>query len=107
MSEPSVEIRREDRFVALREAIKSKMEAAYKKNEQTYNLRSRARTFQVGDTVFRRNFALSNQAAHFNAKLAPVGIKAVVKQKLGGCYYVVQDMVGNYKGTYHIKDLWT
>ena len=106
LSEPSIEIRKEDRFVLLREAIKSKAEAAYLRNQKTYNLRSRDRTFEVGDEVYRRNFTQSNMAAHYNAKLAPVGVKAKIKQKLGNSYYVVEDLEGKYSATYHAKDIW-
>jgi len=54
----------------------------------------------------KRNFALSNAANNFNAKLAPVGTKARVKEKLGQSIYVLEDMNGKELGKFHAKDIW-
>jgi len=68
---------REDEFSKLRSDIGKNLEKAYMKIQHTYNLRSRPRTFDIGDEVIKRNFQLSNLAFHFNVKLAPVEIKAI------------------------------
>jgi len=106
LTEATAELNRTDQFALLRKSIQSKIEAAYKKNTRTYNLRSRPRSYEIGDEVIRRNFAQSNMATHFNAKLAPVGIRARVKAKKGQSLYVLEDMQGKEMGTYHAKDIW-
>jgi len=106
LNESSLRLNRQDQFSTLRFDLQKHLDKAYEKNEQSYNLRSRPRSFQVGDEVIKRNFALSNAADHFNAKLAPVGIKVRVKQRLGNSLYLLEDLNGKELGTYHAKDIW-
>lgn len=105
--EGSTKLHRDDQFAVLRDAIKEKMKATYDKNVRTYNLRSRERKFDVGQKVIRRNFCQSSLLKYFNAKLAPTGVKALVKEKLGNAYYILEDCDGKSRGTYHAKDIWT
>jgi len=49
---------------------------------------------------------MSIAANNFNAKLAPVGTKARVKEKLGQSLYVLEDMNGKKLGKFHAKDIW-
>lgn len=82
------------------------MKASYEKNAHSYNLRSRARNFDVGQIVTRRNFVQSNLLQHFNSKLAPTGIKSKVIEKVGRSYYILEDLDSGNKSTFHIKDIW-
>lgn len=63
--------------------------------------------FNIGQIVIRRNFAQSSLARNFNAKLAPTGIRSMVKKRIGNVYYELEDVDGGYIGTYDIKDIWT
>ena len=67
--------------------------------------RTRTPSFQIGQEVFRRNFAQSNAEKNFNAKLSPVFIKARVREKLGNHYYILEDFSGKLVGTFHAKDI--
>lgn len=82
------------------------MKSAYEKNRRTYNLRSRSRNFDVGQIVPRRNFVQSNLLKHFNAKLAPTGIRSKVIEKVGNNNYILQDLNSKSKSMYHAKDIW-
>lgn len=105
LNEPSFDLSRDDSLQVMRNKIKKCIKEAFDKNQNTYNLRTRQQIFNVGQIVYRRNFAQSNQEKSFNAKLAPVFIKAKVKEKLGRHYYVLEDMDGKLMGTYHGKDI--
>jgi len=81
--EGDVKLSRTDEFQRIRSNIAKHLNRAYKTNQKFYNLRARPRSFEVGQEVVKRNFVLSNAANNFNAKLAPVGIKARVKERIG------------------------
>jgi len=106
LAEGDVNLSRSDECQKIRASIHKHLSKAYETNQRTYNLRTRPRSFEVGQEVTKRNFALSNAANHFNAKLAPVGTKARVKEKLGQSLYVLEDMNGKELGKFHAKDIW-
>lgn len=105
LNDPTVRLQRDDQLQIIRQNLRKYIKEAHERNQSGYNLRTRPRAFNVGDTVFRRNFAQSNSEKNFNSKLAPVFIKAKVKEKLGNHYYVLADEDGNHTGTYHCKDI--
>lgn len=78
---------------------------AYEKSKQKYDLRTRTIPINVGDTVYRRNFKLSNKADGYSAKLGPRYIKAMVIEKLGNAVFRVKDEASKTVGTYHSKEL--
>lgn len=106
LEETDVKIERQDNFTLLRNAIRTKIKDAYERNVRSYNLRSRNREFNIGQVVLRRNFAQSSLVDHFNAKLAPIGVKALVKRKIGNVTYELEDVNGGHIGVYHTKDIW-
>lgn len=83
------------------------MKDAFDRNKRQYDLRTRPQRFDIGQIVYRRNFAQSSFEKGFNAKLAPVFVKAKVRERLGGHYYVLEDMEGKLVGTFHGKDIKT
>lgn len=105
LNEPSVKISREDELQIMRVKLREHIAQAHEINAKQYNLRSRPISYKVGDEVFRRNFAHSCQIKKFNSKLAPLFIKANVKEKIGNNYYVLQDIDSNNTGTCHAKDM--
>lgn len=98
-------IRREDQLAVLRKDLRDQIAKAHVINRDHYNLRARPIAYSIGQIVFRRNFAQSNAEKRFNAKLAPLFIKAKVKSKVGNNYYILEDIEGNSVGTYHAKDM--
>ena len=98
-------LKQQDALQIARSKAKENVSAAHDDNARRYNLRSRTVQFKTGDTVYARNFAQSNAAKKFNAKLAPVFITAIVKRKLSPAYYELMDESGKTLGTYHLKDI--
>lgn len=98
---------RQDHFTILRDSIGKRIKEAYERNMNTYNLRSRSREFDIGQEVVRRNFVQSSRFGKFNAKLAPVGVKAIVRRRVGNVNYELEDISGGHVAVYHIKDIWT
>ncbi|XP_065365361.1 uncharacterized protein LOC135958385 [Calliphora vicina] len=72
---------------------------------EKYDLRTRPIAFSVGQEVYRRNFSQSNFEKRYNAKLAPVFLKAKIREKVGNHYYVLEDTNGKVVGTFHAKDI--
>lgn len=105
LEEPVTNLERDDKLMLLRNQIKESIRQAYETNVKTYNLRARPIQFYNGQVVYRRNFAQSDATKGFNSKLSPIFVKATVKQKLGNCYYVLEDIEGRGSGTYHAKDI--
>lgn len=67
---------RTDRLRLIRKSIMENITTAFENSAKRYNLRSSSRTFNVGDTVYRRNFAQSDATRKFCAKLAPKVLKS-------------------------------
>lgn len=107
LDEPNINLSRDDSLQIIRQDLQTHLKAAYQKNQKTYNLRTRCQTFSIGQEVLRRNFVQSNLEKRFNAKLAPLFVKARVKEKLGNHYYMLVDLQNRPIGTYHAKDLRT
>lgn len=105
LNEPTAKLNRDDSLQLIRQDLRKHIKEAYEKNQKQYNLRVRQQVFNVGQEVFRRNFAQSNMEKSFNAKLSPVFLKARIREKLGSHYYVLEDLQGKLVGTFHAKDI--
>jgi transposase InsO family protein len=86
--------------------VKENLERAYKRAAKYYNLRSRPKSFQVGDRVWRRNFVQSDAAKKFSAKLAPKKVSGTIVRKLGASTYEFQDDDTGRKAKYSVEDLF-
>lgn len=106
LAESDTEIERQDNFTLLRGSIRTKMKDAYERNTRSYNIRSRKRELNIGQLVTRRNFVQSSLTNNFSAKLAPTGVRAIVRKKIGNVNYELEDVHGGHMGVYHIKDIW-
>lgn len=90
----------------LNEDIGRNLERAHEQHQKTYNTRSRPVDFQVGQEVFRRNFAQSDFSKGFNAKLGKLWIRARIRRKIGSSMYELEDHTGKVLNPiYHAKDL--
>jgi len=98
---------RADKQQAIREWVKRELTKAHEKATKTYNTRSREVKFKEGQLVYRKNFAQSDQAKGFNAKLAPLHIKCIVLKCIGNSLYELGNLSGKKIGVYHAKDLFT
>lgn len=105
LEESAIFIDNDDKLSLLRKQITENLRKAYETNVRTYNLRTRPITFHENQIVFRRNFVQSDASKNFNAKLCPSFIKTRVKEKLGNCYYLLEDIEMGNTGTYHAKDI--
>lgn len=94
-----------DHLSLAQQKVLSDLEVAYKKSAFTYNLRSRQRELQIGQSVYVRNFALSDAVKHYSAKLAPKFIKATVLRRIGNVAYELSSFDGKSIGVYHVKDI--
>lgn len=74
------------------------------KNSNNYNLRHSFKEFEVGDTVWRKNYIHSDAGSYFSAKLAPKYVKNKVVQKISPLIYVLEDANG-VSSRWHIKDI--
>lgn len=76
-------------------------------SKRKYNLRTRERTFKVGDVVYIRNYKLSNKSEKYMAKLATKKIKAIVVDKVSDSMYKLKKFNGELiKGTYHANQMF-
>ncbi|XP_061392848.1 uncharacterized protein LOC133328274 [Musca vetustissima] len=105
LDEPSAILHRDDNLALIRNNLRRHISEAYKRNQNQYNLRARPISFEIGQEVYRRNFAQSSAEKAFNAKLSPLFIKSKIKEKLGQNYYILEDSDGKTVGTFHAKDI--
>lgn len=90
----------------LKDQVRDNLRQAHERHEHVYNKRSRNVDFKPGQEVFRRNFAKSDFAKNFNAKLAKKFLKCRVLRKVGTALYELEDMNGErIPHRYHAKDL--
>lgn len=94
-----------DKLLRIRENIQENLNTAHIKATKTYNLRSRNIEFKKGETVFRKNYILSDMSKHINRKFLPNYLKCKIKEKVGSNLYEIEDENGKYIGKYHVKDL--
>lgn len=97
-----------DRLILLdkvRSEISANLKRAYDEYSNRYNLRSRKVEFQVGETVLKKNFILSDAAKGVSASLNAIFVKAIVVKKLGNSCYRLKSMAGKDIGVFSVKDL--
>lgn len=84
--------------------ITTRMKKSYEANKSRYDKNKTNFSFNVGDVVYRRNFALSDASKSISAKLAPKYIRCIVKEKISDLAYKLIDDKGHI-AVYHIKDI--
>jgi hypothetical protein len=86
--------------------VAEKIAEAHKKNSKHYNLRRRPNQFKEGDLVWKRNFAQSNAANFFSAKLTPRFVGPCrIARKVSDLVYSLEDLEGKPLGNWHVSDL--
>lgn len=90
----------------IREDVRDKLKVAHERNALRYNLRRRDVDLEIGQIVYRKNFAKSNKLNFFNKKLAPPYLGPyTVKERVGYRGYLLVDEEGEDSGPWHIQDL--
>lgn len=105
LEEPFSPLTKDDSLSLLRRNVRKNIRVSYETNKHSYNLRARPIQYKIGQIVFRRNFSQSNFANNYNSKLAPLFLKAKIKEKTGNNCYILEDMDGKVIGTFHAKDI--
>lgn len=93
------------RLVPIYKEVQLRLKKAYEKSAHHYNLRRRPITFEKGQTVWKRNYTLSDASKQYSASLAPKFIKCRVSSKVSPLVYVLEDMEGRKLGKWHVKDI--
>lgn len=95
-----------DRLLPLYNEVKRKLDKAYHRNCHYYNLRRReAPLYAVGDTVWKKNYVLSDASKRYAAKLEPKFVKCKIAEVLSPLVYRLTTENGVDLGRYHTKDL--
>lgn len=92
---------------AIFETVKANLKKAYERYAKHYNLRSNKTlpSFEIGESVLKKNFHQSNKSKQFSAKLADPFSMAKVVGKIGTACYDLVDLQGNRLGVYHATHL--
>ncbi|XP_052741884.1 uncharacterized protein K02A2.6-like [Bicyclus anynana] len=85
--------------------VQSSLLKAHSRNSNNYNSRRKQAEFNVGDIVWKRTYYQSDKEKRFAKKLAPKYIKCRVVNKKSPLVYELEDIKGNFLGTWHIKDI--
>lgn len=94
-----------EHFEAIRELVLKNLRKSHEVSKKRYDLRSRVIEYQVGETVWKKTFPLSDASKGFAAKLAPKYQKCIIKRKIGTCSYEIQNEAGKNLGIFSAKDL--
>lgn len=108
LSDDEREERRKQTLSKIYDIVKSKLAKAHESSTKHYNLRSRrfAKSFSVGQLVFRRNMKQSSAADNYNSKYGPQYLPCKVKAKIGTSSYDLEDLTGKSLGVWpaiHLK----
>lgn len=100
------EVSRNEAFRKLFSAVKKRLETAGERNAARYNLRKRNADYSVGDSVWRKNYVISDAAKHFTSKLAPKFVGPfLIHRRISPWTYELKDENGRLQGVWHSKDL--
>jgi alpha-acetolactate decarboxylase len=92
-------------FDKIFEEVRKNMAKAYETYKNSYNLRKKDISYNVGEIVWRKNFVQSNAGENFCAKLAPKFVKCRILLRKGSNTYQLQDIGGRRNiGLYHCGD---
>lgn len=96
---------RQEHMTEIRKIVKKNLESAYNTYSKSYNLRSKAVSFEPGETVLKKSFNQSSAPDKFSSKLASPFTKCIVREKIGACTYLLENLDGKVIGKFHANDL--
>lgn len=85
--------------------VTERMKKSHENNKRHYDKNKDNISFNIGDTVYVRNFTQSKASDYYSAKLANVNIKGTITEKISDLIYKIQNENGVDLGTCHIKDI--
>ena len=108
LTEEEKESRRKEMFTKMYEIVRRNLEKASESSRHNYNLRSRkfAKSFQVGQLVYRKNMKQSNAIEHYNSKYGPQYLPCRIRATKGSSSYELEDLDGKNLGVWpavHLK----
>lgn len=86
--------------------VQEKMRLAYEKNKKRFDKDRVHVTFEVGEKVYRKNFAQSDATKNISSKLNPKKLPFIVSRKRSDLSYDLGDENGKFIGNYHVKDIF-
>lgn len=98
--------RRQKDLEAVRGVAQANLRLNYERFRAGYDLRKRARQFQEGQLVYRRNFAQSNKSKNLTAKFLDRFVQSKVVRHCGPNAVLLADMSGKEVGVFHLKDVF-
>ena len=93
------------RLELLRSKVKDNLHNAYEKGAKVYNTRTKEIRYLPGQEVFRKNYVQSDFSRNINAKLCPKYVKCRILRAYNNSRYDLEDLKGNFVGTFHAKDI--
>lgn len=95
-------------FTKIHEIVRKNLEKSHDVSRNRYNLRTRmfAKSFAVGQLVYRKNMKQSSAVENYNAKLGRQYLPCRVKAKIGSSSYELEDLRGKNLGIWpavHLK----
>lgn len=95
-----------ERFSEISDDICARMMKSYQRNKHAYDKDKVVREFEVGEKVFKRNFAQSSAEKYFSAKFAPRFIPCIIAAKHSPISYSLQDAdTKKDLGRWHVRDI--
>lgn len=94
-----------DKLPEVYKLVQERLNKAYKRSCNYYNLRKRDRIFQIGEKVWKRNFVKSDKDNDFAAKLANRYVLCKVRGVLSKVSYELEYMDGSPAGNFHVSKL--
>lgn len=85
--------------------VQQRLDKAYERAKNFYNLRRQDKVFSVGERVWKRNHVLSDAQKDFSAKLADRYTLCTVKRVISNISYELQDLAGTSLGRWHVSQL--
>lgn len=89
----------------IRKIVKEKLIKAHDKSAIRYNLRTRSISYNVGDIVWKKEYALSDTANNIIGKYKDRYVKCKIVKKVGSNTYEIENLDGKNLGVWNTKDL--
>jgi transposase InsO family protein len=89
----------------IRNIVQENLRKAHEKSKKYYDLRTRTRQLKVNDSVYVRNFKLSNAANNYSAGIAKNWRPGIITAQTGPNSYEITGMDGKKIGNFDCKDI--
>lgn len=89
----------------IRDQVKENLRKAHTKAKKYYDMRTRTRTFKIGDNVYVRNFKLSDAANQYSKGIARNWRRGIVTKINGNNRYEITGFNNKLIGNFDIKDI--